>query len=294
MNPGNNEQKNRIVSQSEALDVYLEDLLGEVEERAQLAEKQVKAETHKPAPPPRPEPVAAPVEPVTNAKAATVVDLPKQETAVKEPDTALMPQTLTPPAVAEPEPVVGPKVEVVVKAPPVVETEVVPEVETATAPPQAAPEAPEPVRPSWAEAPFQSLVFEVMGLKLAVALAELNGITKGGEHVSPVPHQPTWYMGLMEYRGSQAGIIDTGQVVMPERSMRRDPNDPETFRNILFICDGRFGLVCDQIGEVITLDPQDVRWRTSKGKRPWLAGTVIKEMCALLDVYEFAKLIDKA
>jgi purine-binding chemotaxis protein CheW len=34
-----------------------------------------------------------------------------------------------------------------------------------------------------------------------------------------------------------------------------------------------------------------VKWRTQRNQRPWLAGTVIEHMCALVDVTALAELI---
>ncbi len=46
-----------------------------------------------------------------------------------------------------------------------------------------------------------------------------------------------------------------------------------------------------QVRHSIRLEPSAVKWRTDRGKRAWLAGTVIEHMCALLDVEALAQLI---
>jgi purine-binding chemotaxis protein CheW len=45
---------------------------------------------------------------------------------------------------------------------------------------------------------------------------------------------------------------------------------------------------------VISLRPEDVKWRGSQGRRPWLAGTVIQQMCALLEVDAFLEQLGEA
>jgi purine-binding chemotaxis protein CheW len=65
----------------------------------------------------------------------------------------------------------------------------------------------------------------------------------------------------------------------------------ERIHNILIMDEGEWGLACDGIGEVITLVEGDVRWRTTQGKRPWLAGTVTGHLCALLDTDTFARML---
>ena len=52
-----------------------------------------------------------------------------------------------------------------------------------------------------------------------------------------------------------------------------------------------WGLAVHQVSRSLRLDPSEIKWRSQRGQRPWLAGTVIEHMCALLDVAELAELI---
>jgi purine-binding chemotaxis protein CheW len=45
------------------------------------------------------------------------------------------------------------------------------------------------------------------------------------------------------------------------------------------------------VSRSIRLDPNEIKWRSQRSQRPWLAGTVIEHMCALLDVAALAELI---
>jgi purine-binding chemotaxis protein CheW len=38
----------------------------------------------------------------------------------------------------------------------------------------------------------------------------------------------------------------------------------------------------------VMLDPERIRWRGQRSKRPWLAGTLIDQMCALFDIAQLA------
>jgi len=40
------------------------------------------------------------------------------------------------------------------------------------------------------------------------------------------------------------------------------------------------------------LTPAAVKWRGHSGSRPWLAGTVIDRMCALIDADAFAQMLE--
>lgn len=72
-----------------------------------------------------------------------------------------------------------------------------------------------------------------------------------------------------------------------------DENPRERVKHIVLIDNYRWGLACDKIGEVITLQPDEVRWRSDTSSRKWLAGTVIDHMCALLNSEAFATMLLK-
>ena len=136
-------------------------------------------------------------------------------------------------------------------------------------------------RPSWAQERFECLLFTVGGLKLAVPLVELGAIHPMKDELTPLFGQIDWFMGLLTVKGSNIRTINTAKVVMPERY-----NDAmkKNFSYVISINGVDWGLAIDNISSAITLEPEDIRWRTERSKRPWLAGTVIEHMCALLDI----------
>ena len=54
-----------------------------------------------------------------------------------------------------------------------------------------------------------------------------------------------------------------------------------------------WALACQEICDTVTLVHDSIKWRGEGSKRPWLAGTVISEMCALLDVPGVLKLLEE-
>ncbi len=148
-------------------------------------------------------------------------------------------------------------------------------------------------KPEWAENEFQALLFTTAGLTLAVPLSELSGIQVWhSEKVTPMPGHIDWYLGLMTYRERSVPIIDTAQLVLPEDRLTHLSDDQhERLNRIVFIGGGQWGLACDSVDQVITLNHDQVKWRSSRTKRRWLAGTVIEHMCAIIDPPAFADML---
>jgi len=142
------------------------------------------------------------------------------------------------------------------------------------------------VMPEWAQHEFQALFFKVEHLILATPLTALARTIKIDRQPGKVPGQPTWFMGLLDEHDSRIGVLDTGQLIFGKgRGSQRDL-DQNPFKSILVTEDKRWGLACDEILSIGRLRPEKVRWRTSRTKRPWLIGTVIEELTAIIDLQE--------
>lgn len=152
--------------------------------------------------------------------------------------------------------------------------------------------------PDWAQGEFQCLLFRVAGLTLALPLARLNGVMPwDAAAVTAMPNHQPWFLGLREHLGHQVKLIDVAKVILPPERWPQTGSDADAqaYGKVILIDDGRWGLVCSEVAEVIVLSHEAVKWRKREscraGSRPWLAGTVIDHMCALIDSDVFAGML---
>lgn len=138
---------------------------------------------------------------------------------------------------------------------------------------------------------FQALFFEVAGLTLAVPLTTLGGIHQI-EKIGPLFGKPDWFMGVMLYRESKLNVVDSAKWVMPEKY---DENLAQSinYRYLIMLGESEWGLASEKLVNTVNLTNDDVKWRESTGKRPWLAGMVKEKMCALIDVEELISMLNK-
>ncbi len=138
--------------------------------------------------------------------------------------------------------------------------------------------------PDWAQNRFQCLSFQVAGITLAAPLEKLNGIVELTEEITELPGYAPWVIGLLPNRGQNVQVVDVAQIIMPTESDSVMQPTAERMKFIILLEGGKFGLAADSISQVLSLEADDVRWRSTQSKRPWLAGTVIEKMCALLEM----------
>ena len=146
--------------------------------------------------------------------------------------------------------------------------------------------------PDWAQPSFQVMIFNVGNLKLALPLNDLNGIVVWDEKfINQMPGSVEWYLGIIQHLGKSVPVIDTLQQVIPPERVKSFMKKRGDFKNIIFIKDDSWGLVCEDIIGIKTLAVEEVKWRSNRTTRRWLYGTVKEYMCALLDTEEFASML---
>ena len=127
------------------------------------------------------------------------------------------------------------------------------------------------------------------GLTLAVPLVCLGSIYNlAGQELTPLFGQPDWFLGILTCQAGNLKVLDTARWVMPDRY--RD-DFRQGLNYVISVQGYEWGLAVHQVSRSLRLDPSEIKWRSQRGQRPWLAGTVIEHMCALLDVAALAELI---
>ncbi|MBN4078462.1 chemotaxis protein CheW [Gammaproteobacteria bacterium AH-315-C21] len=143
--------------------------------------------------------------------------------------------------------------------------------------------------PDWARRPFQALEFSIAKLKLVIPLVHLFGILDWDQAaLTSMPGHSKHFIGVWPNHGINSKIVDVAEMMVPQRYQHKIEPWQKRLTKVVLIDDSVWGLACDEIMGVVTLDPREVRWRCDRTHRPWLAGTLIEHMSALVDGDQFA------
>ena len=138
---------------------------------------------------------------------------------------------------------------------------------------------------------FQALMFNVAGMDIAVPLISLGGINRMDKEVTQLFGKPDWFLGLTPGINGNINVVDSCRWVMPER-YGEAKSKGLNYSFIIMLGDTQWGLACSHVQNAITIDPENIKWRSQDSKRPWLAGMLIEERCVLLDVDVMIELLD--
>ena len=138
---------------------------------------------------------------------------------------------------------------------------------------------------------FQALMFNVAGMDIAVPLISLGGINRMDKEVTQLFGKPDWFLGLTPGINGNINVVDSCRWVMPER-YGEAKSKGLNYSFIIMLGDTQWGLACSHVQNAVTIDPDNIKWRSQDSKRPWLAGMLIEERCVLLDVDVMIELLD--
>lgn len=137
---------------------------------------------------------------------------------------------------------------------------------------------------------FQTLVFEVNNLPLAVPLVKLGGIVNLNQaQITPLVGTPNWFLGLVANERGNLMVVDTQRFLMPEKKVVASID----YQYLIVLDDSRWALACHSVGDAKNLTPDDVRWSSRSSKRPWFAGMVVEYMSALVEVDQLINMLAK-
>ena len=139
-------------------------------------------------------------------------------------------------------------------------------------------------------ASFPTLVFRVDELRLALPLHLLGGIQRRDKPLTPLVGRADWFLGLMPHEPDNINVVDTGRYLLGEKYR---PELVDGYRYVIRIGDTAWGLACTDLCATRGLSQDDVRWYDSNPRRPWLAGMIKEDRCALLNAHALVDVFEQ-
>lgn len=143
--------------------------------------------------------------------------------------------------------------------------------------------------PDWAGEQFDCLMFKVDGLTLGVPMLLLGTLYPIESDLTPLFDQANWFLGLMRTGDDKnIRIVDTAALVMPNK---QDKKHDSNYQFAIGIFGTDWAMGAHHISGSKLISTSQVKWRTSRTSRAWLAGTIKEEMCAIVDPKAFVDLL---
>lgn len=140
--------------------------------------------------------------------------------------------------------------------------------------------------------PFSCQLVSVAGLKLALPLFSYTKILPWSDQLVLEQCKQPCLIGHVQYDVCVFDVVDLARLITGRPANDQANNGEHFCSHVLLLQDGSTCLPCNDLLDIVTLEPEKVCWRNSDSKRIWLAGTVKDEGYALLDIEGIMKLIE--
>jgi len=135
--------------------------------------------------------------------------------------------------------------------------------------------------------PMQCLMFRVANVQLSIPLIDLGSVQPWTDNLTRLPRSPDWCAGVLSYRDKNISVVDTAKLL----SMNNN-NGESGIRHVLVLAHGDWAISCDQLGSVIYLQREDVKW-LERGSQSLALGTIKESLAQLLDPAELMQRLSR-
>lgn len=126
--------------------------------------------------------------------------------------------------------------------------------------------------------PLQCLMFSVAGNQLSIPLINMGSVLAWDGRLTMLPGSPDWFLGILQHRDLNVRVADTAKIIQIDKNTEQLPGA----QHILVFGDDNWAITCDNLGDVIKLNEDEVKW-TKQGSRSLSLGTIKDSLAILLD-----------
>ena len=125
--------------------------------------------------------------------------------------------------------------------------------------------------------PLQFLTFSIGDNMLSIPLIKMSNVVEWGDTLTltRLPNEPDWVHGILQHRDQKVRVVDSAEVL---QIRSQNAGTPEY---ILILGGDHWGITCDAIDNVVTLEYADIQWNENVGNKMTL-GTIRDTLAVLL------------
>ena len=135
--------------------------------------------------------------------------------------------------------------------------------------------------------PLQFLMFKVGDNLLSMPLIKMSSVIDWSDTLTltRLPNEPDWLHGILQHREHNVRIVDSSKILQIRKQSEETPS------HILILEGEDWGLTCDAIENVISLEYDDIQWNKNIGKT-MTSGTIKESLASLLSTRGIIESLD--
>lgn len=141
--------------------------------------------------------------------------------------------------------------------------------------------------PEWGQQPFKSLLVKLAGMDLMIPAMTVSFIEKINRKITRTPLEVEACKGIITLREKSIVVIDLLSLI--SENIASDDSTPlqveeNNFNYVLVMEEASYALACEDVSQMITLEPEDVRWNNAAFNNPMFSGVVPEYLCPIINL----------
>ncbi len=141
--------------------------------------------------------------------------------------------------------------------------------------------------PAWGQQALKCLPIKLGGMNLMIPAISVAYIERVNKKMIRPPLEAEAFRGIVTLRERSVAIIDLHKLISKNSIPynQSEKNVEEYYvEYVIVMKDRTYALACDEVGEMIELCPEDVRWNKASFNNPLFVGIVPDELCAIVNI----------
>ncbi|MGB1800892.1 MAG: chemotaxis protein CheW [Gammaproteobacteria bacterium] len=141
--------------------------------------------------------------------------------------------------------------------------------------------------PAWGQQAFKCLTVKLDGMNLMIPAMSVSYVEFINKKILRLPLEVEAFRGIVTLRERSVAVIDLHKLISKNGvSYNQSEKNVEEchVEYVIVMEDGSYALACDEVGEMVELRPEDIRWHKASFNNPLFAGVVADELCAIVNI----------
>jgi len=141
--------------------------------------------------------------------------------------------------------------------------------------------------PLWAQKPFECLLVKSAGMNLMLPAMSVSYIELINKKIIRLPLDVEAFRGVLTLRQRSVAVIDLVALISENASAAIKSStqvESHHVEHVIVMENGKYALACDDIGELIMLETESVRWNKASFNNPMFAGIVPEYLCPIINI----------
>ncbi len=146
--------------------------------------------------------------------------------------------------------------------------------------------------PSWGRKPFECLLVKSAGMSLMIPAMSVSYIERVNKKIIRLPLEVKAFRGVVTLRKRSVAVIDLFNLISESSSEvnhQLTKVDKHHIEHVIVMEEGHYALACDDIGEMVMLEAENVRWNKASFNNPTFSGIVPDYLCPLVNINNIQK-----